>query len=165
MAAHKLALASRKADITVGIQAEHYPASIANPLGSGNSFGIALQMPLLARSAFAGEIRAADIAVDNARANLDKTRAIVRSEALVANARARAAFERVRRYRDELLPLARKAADSAEYAFAHGALGIMDLLDLRRTFRIVQLEAIGARADYAKSLAPARAAALEEVMQ
>jgi cobalt-zinc-cadmium efflux system outer membrane protein len=163
--AQQLARASRHADITVSLQAEHYPASAANPQGSGNSYGVALQFPLMVRYAFAGEIRAADVAVDTARESLDKVVAAARSEARSSNERARAAFERVRRYDDELLPLATKAADAAEFAFAHGALGIMDLLDVRRTYRSAQLEALNARADYAKALATAQAINLEEGMR
>ena len=160
-AARKLALASRSADVTLGIQAEHFPASAGNAQGSGNSYGIALQVPLLLRHAYQGEIRAADVAFDSAEENLDKVRALARSELLVGAERLRAAHERLRRDDDELLPAATKSADAAEFAFRHGALGIMDLLDVRRTYRSTQLEALAAHADYAKSLAAAQAAASE----
>jgi hypothetical protein len=57
--AHKLALAARTRDVSVGVQAEHYPASAGNPQGSGNSFGISLQVPLFLRYQYDGEIRGA----------------------------------------------------------------------------------------------------------
>lgn len=160
-AARKLALASRSADITVGIQAEHYPASASNAQGSGNSYGIALQIPLFVHYAYEGEIRSAEVAYEIARQNLDKVRKLARSEMLVSAAHLRAADERLRRNNDELLLAAKKSADAAEFAFRHGALGIMDLLDVRRTYRSAQLEALSAHADYAKSLAAAQAAASE----
>lgn len=160
--AQKLAHAARHADVTVSIQAEHYPASASNPQGSGNSYGVALQIPLMVRYAYSGEIRTADLAVESAREGLDKVVATALSETLVSNERMRAAFERERRFDDELLPLAKKAADAAEFAFAHGALGIMDLLDVRRTYRSAQLEALNARVDYAKTLAATQALNLEE---
>ena len=159
--AHRLALASRSADVSIGIQAEHFPASAAHPQGSGNSFGIALQIPLMLRYAYQGEIRAADVARDIAQENLDRLRALARSEALVSAEHVRAARERLRRDDGELLLAAKKSADAAEFAFRHGALGIMDLLDVRRSYRSAQLEALAARADFAKSLAAAQAAATE----
>ena len=160
-ASYKLALASRSADVTVGIQAEHYPSTATNAQGSGNSYGIALQIPLFVRYAYQGEIRTADIARESARETLDKVRAQARSELLVSAMQARAAYERVRRDDDELLLAAKKAADAAEFAFRHGALGIMDVLDVRRTYRSAQLEALAAHADYAKSLAASQAATSE----
>jgi cobalt-zinc-cadmium efflux system outer membrane protein len=165
LAAHKLALASRSADITVGIQAEHFPASANNGQGSGNSYGVAVQIPIFIRYMYAGEIRSADVAADIARENLDKVRAMARSELRVSTDHVRVAYERLRRYDDELLIVAKKSADAAEFAFAHGALGIMDLLDVRRTYRSAQLDALAARAAYAKSLTEAQAAAPESPIQ
>jgi cobalt-zinc-cadmium efflux system outer membrane protein len=161
--ARKLALAQRSADITVGVQAEHYPTSAANPQGSGNSFGIALQIPLQVRYAYQGEIRAADAALDAAREHLHQARAQARAELDLARDRLRSSAAVLARYEDAdgLLPAARKSADAAEFAFQHGALAIMDLLDVRRTYRNTQLDALAARAAYAKSLAALRAAASE----
>jgi cobalt-zinc-cadmium efflux system outer membrane protein len=80
MSARKLALASRSRDVSVGVQYEHFPASYANPQGSGNSYGIAVQIPLFVRYEFDGEIRAAEAAVDAAKENLEKTRDLARSD-------------------------------------------------------------------------------------
>lgn len=161
-AARKLALASRSADVTVGLQFEHYPTSITNTQGSGNSFGIAVQIPLFVRYAYQGEVRAADVALDVARENLHQARTAAHSDLELSQERVRSAGERLRRYDDELLAAARKSADAAEFAFQRGALGIMDLLDVRRTWRSTQLEALAARADYAKSLVALQAAMSEE---
>jgi cobalt-zinc-cadmium efflux system outer membrane protein len=161
LASRKLALASRTRDVSVGVQYEHFPASDANSQGSGNSFGIAVQIPLFVRYQFDGEIRAAEIAVNAAEENLEKTRDLARSD-LIRNADdARASYERVRRYDDYLLAAAKKSADAAEFAYQHGALGVMDVLDARRTYRATQLEALAARVDYAKSLAAWQAAISE----
>jgi cobalt-zinc-cadmium efflux system outer membrane protein len=161
--ARKLALAQRSADITVGVQAEHYPTSAANTQGSGNSFGIALQIPLQVRYAYQGEIRAADAALDAAREHLHQARAQARADLDLARDRVRSSAAVLARYDDAdgLMPAARKSADAAEFAFQHGALAIMDLLDVRRTYRNTQLDALAARAAYAKSLAALRAAASE----
>jgi cobalt-zinc-cadmium efflux system outer membrane protein len=159
--ARKLALASRRADVTVGVQAEHYPVSAANPQGSGNSYGLALQIPLALRYDYQGEIRTAEVNLDSANVNLDKTRAAARSELVVSAARARSAYARLRRDDDELLAAAKKSADAAEFAFRQGAMDIMDLLDVRRTYRSTLLEALQARDDYAVSLAAWQAAISE----
>jgi cobalt-zinc-cadmium efflux system outer membrane protein len=159
--ARKLALASRRADVTVGVQAEHYPVSAANPQGSGNSYGLALQIPLALRYDYQGEIRAAEVNLDTANANLDKARAAARSELAVSAERARSAYARLRRDDDSLLAAAKKSADAAEFAFRQGAMDIMDLLDVRRTYRSTLLEALQARADYAVSLAAWQAAVSE----
>lgn len=161
VAASKLAQASRTHDITVGFQYEHYPSSLANPQGSGNSFGISLQIPLFLRNQFNGEVRAAGSAVDSTREMLEKTREQARQELLQSAAGVRSSYERIRRYDDSLLMVAKKSADAAEFAFKHGSLGVMDVLDARRTYRSIQLDALAARADYAKALAAWRAAVID----
>ena len=157
-AARQLALAARSSDVTVGLQFEHYPTSAANPQGSGNSVGIALQVPLTLRYNYQGEIRAADAALDVARENLLQVRRQARSTVQMDQLRLRTAAERLARYDQGLLAAAGKSAAAAEFAFQRGALGIMDLLDVRRVYRNTQLEALSARADYAKSLAAVQAA-------
>src|SRR5471032_1640923 len=164
-AARKLALAARSADVTVGLQFEHYPTSITNTQGSGNSFGIALQIPLFVRYGYDGEIRAADVALDTARENMHQARVQARSELELSEERVRSAADKLRRYEgsggDSIIGAAKKSADAAEFAFQRGALAIMDLLDVRRTYRAAQLEALAACADYAKSLAALQAATSE----
>jgi len=58
----------------------------------------------------------------------------------------------------QILIEAKKAADSAEFAYNHGATGITDLLDSRRVLRALQLDAASVHADFAKSLAAWKAA-------
>lgn len=160
--AHELALAGRTRDLTVGVQVDHYPASAANPQGSGNSIGVSVQVPLFVRYAMQGEIRSAAAALDAAEENLARTRQNARAEIGKARAQAEAGARRVERYDGELLPAARKADDTAEFAFAHGAIGVMDVLDVRRAWRAAQLDALAAHADFAKSLAALDAALSRE---
>jgi cobalt-zinc-cadmium efflux system outer membrane protein len=157
-AARDLARAGRTRDVTVGVQFEHYPASPANPQGSGNSVGIAVQVPLFVRYTMQGEIRSAELALDAAHDNLDKARQVARADVARARAQAEAAARRSARYDRDILPATRKAADDAEFAFAHGALGVMDVLDVRRAWRAAQLDALAARADLAKAAAALEAA-------
>lgn len=151
--AHQLALAARTRDVSIGVQAEHYPASASNPQGSGNSFGISLQVPLFLRYQYDGEIRGAQVALDLAQENLEQARILARAELNRSAREVRSNGERLQRIDDSLLPAAQKSAQAAEFAYQHGALPIADVLDVRRSYRAVQLDALAARSDYAKALA------------
>lgn len=161
-AAHKLSLAARTRDVSVGLQFEHYPSSAANTQGGGNSVGISVQFPIFARYDFQGEILASEAALDSARENLKKTRDVVRIDMLQALQDVQSASDRVLRYEQELLMAAKKSSDAAEFAFRNGALSVMDVLDARRTYRAIQLDSITAHADYAKSLAVWQALVLKD---
>lgn len=164
-AARKLALAARTRDISVGAQYDHYPVSETNTQGTGNSFGISVQIPLFVRYQFDGEIRAAETAVDAAGETLEKTRDAARSELRQNWQDARSSYDQLQVYDTKLLVAAKKTADAAEFAFQHGAIGIMDVLDTRRTYRATQLDALAARAAYAKSLAAWQATLTENISQ
>jgi len=148
--ARGLARSLRTRDVSVGVQYEHYPDNFGN---TSNSYGVGVSIPLFTRYYFEGEIAQAAAAWNAANDNLEKTRAIARSEISRAMADLAAAAERLARYQDTLLAEARKSADSAEFAYRNGSVGVMDLLDARRTLRAIQLDAASAQADYAKALA------------
>ena len=152
-AASRLALAARTRDISLGIQYDHYPSSAANTQGGGNTFGIAIQIPLFIRNQFDGEIRSAALAADSAQETLIKTRNAARNEVMRLLADQRSAAERLTRFNEQLLPAAKKSADATEFAFVHGAIAIMDVLDVRRTYRQTLLDALAARVEHAKVLA------------
>jgi outer membrane protein, heavy metal efflux system len=156
-AARDLARSLRTRDLTLGAQLDHYPV---NPLyaagsgaGTGNTWGVFVSAPLFTRYYFEGEIAQAESAYNSAIDNLERTRAVARSEIAKALSDVTAAAERLARYQDSLLAEAKKSADSAEFAYKNGAIGVMDLLDSRRTLRAIQLDAASAQADYAKALA------------
>ena len=141
-----LARALRKRDITVGVQYEHFPPD------NSNSYGVGVSMPLFANYNYEGEIQRAEVDLQAARDQLVRVRALAWAEIYKARADMDAAQARLDRYQGQLLAQARKSADSAEFAYSHGALGIMDLLDVRRTLRTTLLEAASAQSDYAKAL-------------
>ena len=151
LTARKLALAAKTRDITVGLQFEHYPTSPANQLGSGNSYGISVQIPLFTRYEFQGEIRAAEVAVDVAQENLAKTTDAARSELNLQIESLQTTKTQLTRVQNELLPAARKSAEATEFAFKNGAVPVMDVLDARRTYRSIELDAIYTKADLAKA--------------
>jgi len=149
-AARELARSLRTRDVSVGVQFEHFPDSVGN---TSNSYGVALSVPLFTRYYYEGEIAQAEAAYNSAADNLERTRAVARAEIARALSDLTAAGERLARYRDSMLTEAKKSADSAEFAYKNGAIGVMDLLDARRTLQAIQLDAAAAQADYAKALA------------
>jgi len=155
----ELARRLRTRDVSVGAQFEHWPQSAGNQQGSGNSVGFAVSVPLFVRHAYGGEIRRAEVEYDAARDALARIRAQAAGEFARAASDLRAASDRVRRYQGGLLEEARRSAEAAEYAYRNGALGIMDLLDARRTLRATQIDSAQARADHAKALAAWNASA------
>ena len=163
IAARKLALASRSRDISVGVQYDHYPTSPTNTQGTGNSFGVFVQIPLFINHHFEGDIRIAELAVDAATETLEKTRDLASNEISQNWQDVLTSFELLQRYDNSLLIAAKKSADAAEFAFKHGAIGIMDVLDTRRTYKAIQLDALSARSVHAKSLAAWQVTQLENV--
>jgi cobalt-zinc-cadmium efflux system outer membrane protein len=155
--ARELAQSLRTRDVTVSAQFEHYPTSEANSAGSGNSFGVGFAVPLFLRHSYEGETARAQADWYAARDAYDRTVALAKAEIARARGDVAAARERRSRIEGELLPQAQKSADAAEFAFRNGAIGVMDLLDARRTLRAVQIEASAARADHARALAALRA--------
>lgn len=163
LAARKLARALLSRDVSVGLQFEHWPTSQANQQGTGDSLGVAVQVPLFVRYAYAGEQRAAEVGVLAAEVSLEKAREQARNEITSSWVQARTAYERVQRYDEGLLIAAKKSVEAAEFAYRNGALGVMDILDARRTYRATQLDAVGARDDYAKALVAWTAAISENI--
>jgi cobalt-zinc-cadmium efflux system outer membrane protein len=148
--ARELARSLRTRDVSVGVQFEHFPDNFGN---TSNSYGVGVSVPLFTRNYYEGEIAQATAAWNAAKDNLERTRALAQSEISRALADLAAAAERLARFQENLLAEAKKSSDSAEFAYKNGAIGVMDLLDARRTLRAIQLDAASAQADYAKALA------------
>ena len=156
-AGSRLAQSLRTRDVSIGMQYEHYPQS--DPTNSsGNSVGFSVQVPLFTRYYYKGEILAAEAARTSAEQNVQRVRTIAENEIGSAWASLLAATERVKRNREQLLTAAEKAAEAAEYAYKNGAVGVMDVLDARRTLRATRLDALAAQAEFSKALSVWQAA-------
>ncbi|MCX7891697.1 MAG: TolC family protein [Burkholderiales bacterium] len=151
--ARELARSLATRDVTLGAGIERTPPSETNTVGVGTIVGVSVSFPLFLRYTYEGEIARAEADYTAAIELLEIARAQARTELGTAAADLAAAAERLRRYEVSLLAEARKAADYAEFAYRNGAIGVIDLLDARRTLRAVELDAAAARADYAKALA------------
>jgi cobalt-zinc-cadmium efflux system outer membrane protein len=153
----ELARSLRTRDISASVQMEHVPWNpLANPTAV-NTFGFGLSIPLFTNYYYEGEIARAEADLDAARTNLERTKALAMGEIESSRADLDSAIDRVRRFKEDLLKQAQKAADGAEFAYGQGAIGVMDLLDSRRQLYITRLDASAAQADYAKALAAWRA--------
>jgi cobalt-zinc-cadmium efflux system outer membrane protein len=155
--ARDLARGLRTRDVTVGAQFDHYPINPSYALGSGagngTTYGVFVSIPLFARYYYEGEIQRSEVDYNAALEALDRVRAQARSELSRTLSDLQAATERLRRYDESLLVEAKKAVDSVEFAYKNGAIGVMDLLDARRTLRTIQIDSATVRNDYSKALA------------
>ena len=150
--ARELARSLRTRDVSVGAQYDRYPINGVNTNGTGNSYGVFVSIPLFLNYAFDGEIRRAEVDYASSEDALARALALARSDADRALGDLQAADERLRRA-DQTLEEAGRSAQAAEFAYTNGALGLMDLLDARRTLRALQIEAAQNRAEYAKAFA------------
>ena len=157
-AGNRLAQSLRTRDVSVGMQYEHYPQPGDALHSNGSSVGFSVQVPLFTNYYYKGEILAAQTVRTAAEQSLMRARAIADNEIRLAWSTLSSAAERVRRNRDELLLAAEKAANAAEFAYKNGAVGIMDVLDARRTLRATRLDALAAQVEFSKASAAWQAA-------
>ena len=142
-----LAKALRVRDVSVGFQLEHNLQNLPN-----NSLGFGINIPLFVWHTHEGEIERAERDLDTARLQFEQQKAMAQGQLAQARSALLAARDRLQRLEGGLLADAKRVADAAELAYGKGAMGLMDLLDARRTLRQVQIEAASARADHAKAL-------------
>jgi cobalt-zinc-cadmium efflux system outer membrane protein len=156
--ARDLARSLRTRDVTVAVTYDHWPTSASNLQGTGNSYGISLSVPLFLGNHFDGDIAKAESDWGAALDLLDKSMASARADLARTQVDLERMRDRMARYDRELLIAAKRVAEAQEFAYQKGAIGILDLLDARRTLRSIQLDATTAHADYAKALATWRLA-------
>ena len=149
-----LARSQRVRDVTIGVQLERYPGLG----GTGNTIGVGASIPLFIGNDYRGDIAHAVSDREVAEETAAKVRASALADAANARADLDAAERKLRTYREGLLEAAQSAARSADFAFDRGALGLLDVLDARRTLLSTRLDALGAEADFARARAAIDAA-------
>jgi cobalt-zinc-cadmium efflux system outer membrane protein len=158
LAGRELARSIATRDVTLGLQADHWPTNEFNVQGTGISYTFSVSVPLQVRHANEGEAARAVADFSTAQAALARTQAASASEAKLAETDWRAARERLERVEGEVRPLAHDVAEAAEFAYARGATGVLDLLDARRSLKAVELDEVQASSDAAKAWARREAA-------
>ncbi|MDA8445075.1 TolC family protein [Paracidovorax valerianellae] len=139
------ASALRKSDWTVGASVDHYPGT------SNRLLEVRVQIPLQWGYQFQGEIGRAQAELTRAQDALDNTRRLALLDLQHLQQAASSAARRAASYDEGVLPQARQVAQNADLAYRKGAMPLTDLLDAQRTLRATALEALSARADYAKA--------------
>lgn len=152
----RLANALKTRDVDIGVQYQHFPGQ--GPAVGENTLGAFVTIPLFTNYQYQGEIARSEVDFTSALEAKEQARAAAIGELSRSQADLNASIEKVRRFDDQMLTEAQKAADGAEFAYQHGAIGVTDLLDSRRILRALQLDAASAHADYAKSFAAWQAA-------
>ena len=137
--------AQKVSDITVGASYDHFPGT------STALMELRLQMPLQWGYGYQGEIARATAQLAQAQDGLEKVRRLAQAELQGLQQLTLSTAQRTQSYEADILPRARKVADGAELAYSKGALSLTDLLDARRTLRSTLLDALNARADYARA--------------
>lgn len=156
----RIANALKTRDVDIGIQYQHFPGQ--GPAVGENTLGAFISVPLFTNYQYQGEIARSEVDFTSALEAKEQARAAAIGEITRARADLNASIEKMRRFDEQMLTEAQRAADAAEFAYQHGAIGVTDLLDSRRILRALQLEAASVRADYAKSLAAWQAATSTE---
>ena len=138
-------------DVGIGLEYQRFPGQ--EPGVGNNTLGVTLTIPLFANYQYQGEIARSEVNFNSALEAKEQVRATAISDLSRAHADLSASLEKVRRFDDQMLTEAQKSANATEFSYLHGAIGVTDLLDSRRVLRALQLDAVSAHADYAKSLA------------
>jgi cobalt-zinc-cadmium efflux system outer membrane protein len=152
----QLAQSLKTHDVTVGVQYNHFPGQ--QPGAGEDTLGASVSIPIFSNYQYQGEIARAEVDYTSALEAKEQTQSAALGEITRARTDLQAATEKVQRVDGEMLTEAKKAADAAEFAYQHGAMGVTDLLDARRVLRALELDATSVRADYAKALAAWQAA-------
>ena len=137
--------AQKVSDITVGASYDHFPGT------STALIELRLQMPLQWGYSYQGEIARAAAQLAQAQDALEKVRRLAQAELQGLEQLTLSTAQRAQSYETDILPRARTVAEGAELAYNKGALSLTDLLDARRTLRSALLDALNARADYARA--------------
>ena len=146
-----LAQAQSKADVTAGLQLDHWPTSASNSTGTGNTFSVTASFPLMVRHSFDGELARTISDSEAARETLQRIEAGAKADWVRMNADVASAQARLQLLRNEQIPRAEQVARAAELGYSKGALSVLELLDARRVLRQTRLDVLAARADLARA--------------
>jgi outer membrane protein, heavy metal efflux system len=148
--ARKLAESLKTRDLTWSLAYQHFPGQ--EPGSGPDTVGAMVSIPLFTNYQYEGEAARAEVDYNAATDAREQVQAAAMAEMRSAKADLEAAIDKNRRFDQSILIEAQKASDAAEFAYQHGAMSVMDLLDARRILRALQLESASVKADYAKSL-------------
>lgn len=138
-------------DFRLGIQYMTAPTGGFN--GWTVTAGVTLPFAPWTLGARAGRIDESEAAVNRASAELDASRAMVRSEIRETYSRAAADRDQVESYRGAILPRAGASLRAALASYRSGKGDFLMVLDSSRMLRDVRMEELMLRMDFARSIA------------
>lgn len=151
-AANELALAQRTRDVTAGLQYDHWPVSLRNTNGTGDTVGFSVTLPLFVNHNYEGEVARASSDLDAAKAHADSVRAGAMTVWSRLNAQIEHARSRLNLLQQSHLPKAEQVAANIEFGYKKGAIDLLDLLDARRLLRQTKLDVLDAKAELARAI-------------
>lgn len=152
-ASRELARSLQTRDISVGMSVDRYPS----PAGDGTTYGLYASIPLFAWHRHEGEIARAEAEYTNAfiaRQRLESQAITEQNKALHDRSVSQIRWKGLR---ENALPLGEAVAAGTQLAHQQRAIGVLDVLDTLRTYRQLQIDVLGARVDFEKADAVARA--------
>jgi cobalt-zinc-cadmium efflux system outer membrane protein len=147
-----LARALKIPDVTVGLQYNHFPVTGSTQNGTINTYMVNLSIPLFVRHQYQGEAMRAEAEYYRARDTQWRGEKDALTQLEYQETELQANQERLNRVLTDVLPGAEQIATAADFAYKKGAIGVLDLIDARRSLRQARTEASQTRADFAKSL-------------
>ncbi|HEV8541377.1 MAG TPA: TolC family protein, partial [Verrucomicrobiae bacterium] len=136
----------------VSVQYEHEPPE------QPNTVGVAVSIPIPVWNRNHGAIKAAEAQREQARLAVEKTRAQVVADLVSAQAEYRAASERLKTHREEIVPKSASVVQTVTFAYQNGGASLLDLLVAQRNDNEIRLAAAQAAADTAVAVANLKAA-------
>jgi len=124
------------------------PQVLYERIGSDNTFGLGVSIPLRVFDRNQGEIARTKAEIERASYLREVTLAQVRAEVETALAVALNERDKARQLIEVYLPRAAKARDTVDFAYRRGGLSVLDLLDAQRTYRETALEQVRALSNY-----------------
>jgi len=109
-------------------------------IGSDNTFGVGLSVPLRIFDRNQGEIARTRAEVDRADALREAAAVQVLADVDAALSQLAVQRDKVLLLRDTYLPKAQRARDTVEFAYRRGGMSLLDFLDAQRTYRETALE-------------------------
>ncbi len=140
-----LARSLQTTDVTLGGGFNHAPPD------HRASIQLRAQFPWQINYRFEGEIRQAIAALERAELELQRTIIGAETELSALHLRRLSSVQRVQAIEREIEPRSLEVLNRAEAAYLRGAMPLTDLLDARRTFRAVRLDAVQMRAEAARA--------------
>lgn len=132
-----LTLAQRLAipDVTVSAYYQQDPGNyFANSVG----VGISVPLPLFYRQE--GEISQAHVGVSSAELVVRQIEQTIRSDIVKALAAWQSADAIAKRFEEQILNRIQNLRKEQEFAYQHGAIGLLDLLDAERNYKVIMLD-------------------------